>query len=462
MTEQDRPAAGSTSNITARAIAAAYKAGVTDPVEVASEALARASRAGAAFISVDEAGALGAARASAARWRAGAPLSAFDGVPLAWKDLFDVAGSVTTAGAQIYRERAAATVDAPLVAAARRGGAIAIGKTNLSELAYSGLGLNPHFGTPVNPALDGEQGARAPGGSSSGSAVAVATGVVPLAMGTDTAGSIRVPAAFNGLTGYRASTARYPGEGVTGLSQTCDTSGPLAHDVTDCIDFDALLRGAARVAPLPDVRGQRFIYDERSLARFGVSDAVARNLDTFVARLARAGATIDTRTPASFLAACDVIRELGWIGSLEAFARYRSLLDSPDAVRLDARVRTRLEASRNVSATRLAELHARRADLLAAFAQELGDATLVLPSVPHVAPALAPLERDADLFARVNLATLALTMPGSFLDTPAVALPSGRDDAGLPTGAQLLRAQNDDDRLLAVAEAAQAVFSSQH
>ena len=125
-------------------------------------------------------------------------------------------------------------------------------------------------------------------------------------------------------------------------------------------------------------------------------------------------------------------------------------------------MRTRLEASRNVSATRLAELHARRADLLAAFAQELGDATLVLPTVPHVAPALAPLERDADLFARVNLATLALTMPGSFLDTPAVALPSGRDDAGLPTGAQLLRAQNDDDRLLAVAEAAQAVFSSQH
>jgi aspartyl-tRNA(Asn)/glutamyl-tRNA(Gln) amidotransferase subunit A len=447
---------------TARAIAAAYAAGEADPVEVVRAALARAAEAGAAFISVDEAGAFAQAQASSARWRAGAPLGPFDGVPLAWKDLFDVAGLRTTAGAQIYGDAPLAAADAPLVAAARRGGAIAIGKTNLSELAYSGLGLNPHFGTPVNPALDGADGPRAPGGSSSGSAIAVAMGVVPLAVGTDTAGSIRVPAAFNGLTGYRASTARYSREGMIGLSETCDTSGPLAHDVTDCIAFDALLRAAARPGALDSVRGQRFIFDERCLERFAVSDAVARNLYVCVARLAQAGAVIETRAPASFFAACDGIRDLGWIGSLEAFARYRTLLDSPDAVRLDARVRTRLEASRHVPAARLDALRAHRAALLPVFARELGDATLVLPTVPHVAPALTPLERDADLFARVNLATLSLTMPGSLLDTPCVALPTGRDEAGLPTGAQLLRAQNDDDRLLAVAEAAQAVFSSQH
>jgi aspartyl-tRNA(Asn)/glutamyl-tRNA(Gln) amidotransferase subunit A len=171
----------------------------------------------------------------------------------------------------------------------------------------------------------------------------------------------------------------------------------------------------------------------------------------FAARLSRAGARVDEVPVISFDAACDLIDTRGWFGSLEAFDTYRSVLDSSDAGRIDQRVRTRLEMSRDVPASRLPELLAERERLIAQFRSELGNATLLLPTVPHVAPERAPLEADAELFARVNLATLSMTMPGSFLDTPAFAMPPGTDARGLPTSVQLMRAQHDDDALIALA-----------
>jgi len=135
---------------------------------------------------------------------------------------------------------------------------------------------------------------------------------------------------------------------------------------------------------------------------------------------------------------------------------HRALLDSPDAKRIDERVRVRLEANRTVPSGRLEQLLARRKDLIVVFAKEAAGATLVMPTTPHVAPLLAPLETDPDLFSRVNLQTLAMTMLGSFLDTPAVAMPSGVDADGLPTSAQLMRAQDDDDALLRIAAALEA------
>jgi aspartyl-tRNA(Asn)/glutamyl-tRNA(Gln) amidotransferase subunit A len=435
-------------------LAAAYADGSANVEEVVRQSLAAARDANSAFVSIDEARALDEARAAAARWRDGCPASALDGVPIAWKDLFDIAGSVTTAGSALFRARAPATVDAPLVAASVRAGLVGIGKTNLSEFAYSGLGLNPHFGTPFNPAFDATVeggGHRAPGGSSSGSAIAVAMGVVPIAVGTDTAGSIRVPAALNGVVGYRASRARYAQQGMTGLSRSADTIGPLARTAADCAAFDAVVRGREAVGALRDLRGQRFVVPTGWQARFAVTDAVAGNFMRFLARLAKAGARMDEAPVVAFDAACDLIGERGWFGSLEAFETYRGVLDSADAERIDQRVRTRLELSRGVPSSRLGELLADRERLIARFGDELAGATLLLPTLPHVAPECASLEADPERFARVNLETLSMTMPGSFLDTPAFAMPTGVDATGLPTSVQLMRAQNDDDALIALA-----------
>ncbi|WP_323117748.1 amidase [Burkholderia alba] len=441
---------------TVESLVRAYAVGAADPVKVTRIALARAAEMPTVFLSVMPERACAEAEAAATRWRVGRPRSMLDGVPIAWKDLFDVAGTVTTGGAAVFRDRAPAVCDAALVAAAARAGMVSIGKTNLSELAFSGLGLNPHFGTPTNPLL--ENGARVPGGSSSGAAVAVATGVVPISIGTDTAGSIRVPSAFNGLVGYRASTARYERDGVMPLSTTLDTLGPLARNVADCVAFDYAVRGVTCPTGRISLRDCYFIVDPTLFERYRVDAVVERQLLRFVERLAAGGAHIVTRPLAVLADLHELIEGQGWLGALEAFNRYRGLLDSDDATRLDSRVRVRLERARAIPAARLTALLDVRAGFIARFAKEMGEATLIAPTVAHVAPLLAPLEADPAYFAEVNLRTLALTMLGSFLDTPAIAVPSGVDVAGLPTGVQLLRAQGQDDKLLAVALALEALL----
>ena len=437
--------------LTALSLSRAYASGQLDPVTVVTRSLDSAAHEPGAFITMTPERALEEATQAAERWKRGTPLSPLDGVPLAWKDLFDVAATVTTAGSAVHAMHAAARVDAPLVASAARAGMICVGKTNLSEFAYSGLGLNPHFGTPANRALDG--GSRAPGGSSSGAAIAVAAGVVPLAIGTDTGGSVRVPAAFNGVVGYRASTARYPKGGLTALSPTLDTSGPLAHTVADCAAFDAAVRATSwPTTPTgATLKGERFVVDPAFSERHPVSAPVLANLRAVVERLRDAGAQVDTRQFETLLQFHELMGRHGWLGGLEAFDLHRAMLDSPDAALIDQRVRTRLEASRAIPVERRAFLREQRLGLIAMFRAELAGATLIAPTVPHVAPPRAPLEADPELFARINLNTLSMTMPGSFLDTPAVAMPSGTDADGLPTGVQLMRAQNDDDALLRIA-----------
>ncbi|TCF98631.1 amidase [Paraburkholderia strydomiana] len=428
-------------------IARSYADGKSNPVEVARSALAKAKDVPSAFLSVTTERALREAEASAQRWQIGAPLSALDGVPVAWKDLFDIAGTVTTAGSKVFSERPAATADAPLVASTSAAGLVCIGKTALSELAFSGLGLNPHFGTPTNPYLD--RGTRAPGGSSSGSAIAVAMGIVPIAVGTDTAGSIRVPSALNGLTGYRASRVRYDGRGSINLAPSFDTIGLIAQTVADCVAFDNVLRGACRDSSSPaTLEGKKFIVDPSLTARYGVTAAVQTNFRAFLEELERNGAAVEERELQSLADIYTLIRDRGWPGGLEAFALHRALLDSPDAERIDQRVRVRLEANRKVPPERLDELMEHRNRLSRLFAAEVGDATVVMPTVAHVAPPVAELENDPELFARVNLATLAITMLGSFLDTPAIAMRSGLDGVGLPTSVQLIRPEGDDAKLL--------------
>ncbi len=318
----------------ATSMAEDFASGRSDPVQALEHAIDQAGRYAGVFISLTLERARREAKAAAARWRAGQPLSVFDGVPLAWKDLFDVAGSVTTAGAAYRRNAPAALLDAPSVGLLCRAGMVSVGKTNLSELAYSGLGLNPHFGTPRNPR--GVDQPRIPGGSSSGSAVAVAANIVPIAMGTDTAGSIRIPAALNGLVGYRSSSRRYSRDGVFPLARTLDSLGPLTRSVRDALAIDDLLHGRTQTHRARPLKGQRFV-----LAQQDVEPAVRNNLLRAVEQLKAQGALIEERECPTFQATLALIKHHGWLGAFEAFALHETLLDSHDAEQLDPRVRRR-------------------------------------------------------------------------------------------------------------------------
>ncbi|PWU27396.1 amidase [Pseudomonas sp. RW407] len=436
----------------ALSLAQGFATGASDPVAALDEALSRAARIPEAFICLTEYRARREALAAKARWEAGQPLSPLDGVPMAWKDLFDVAGCVTTAGARLRLHSPAAVADSALVTALARSGLVTVGKTNLSELAYSGLGLNPHFGTPANSHFKGE--ARVPGGSSSGSAIAVATGVVPLAMATDTAGSIRIPAAFNGLVGYRSSRQRYSFDGVFPLARSLDALGPIAKSVRDLIAMDRLMRADIAsnrpVSGLP-LAGMRLRVDPQLLGDARLQAGVAGNLLAALKRLAEAGAVIEEQPLAAFQEALRLVESSGWLGSAEAFTLHQELLDSPDAEHLDPRVRKRLEAARQFPASAQIRLYQAAERLQRQLALELDGALLITPTVGHVAPALAPLENDDDLFARTNLATLRLTMPGSMLDMPGVALPSGVDEHGLPTSLLVAGPSGSDEHLLRAA-----------
>ncbi len=439
----------------ATSMADAFANGCSDPVQVLEQALVHANMAPSVFISLTTERARREAEASAARWRAGQPLSVFDGVPLAWKDLFDVAGSITTAGAAYRRSAPAAVLDAPSVGLLSRAGMVSVGKTNLSELAYSGLGLNPHFGTPCNP--HGTDQPRIPGGSSSGSAVAVAAGIVPIAMGTDTAGSIRIPAALNGLVGYRSSSRRYSRDGVFPLAHTLDSLGPLARSVRDALAIDDLLNGRTQQHIPGSLKGQCFVLEQGALE--GIEPAVRSNLLHAVDQLNAAGALITVRRSATFEATLELIKHHGWLGSFEAFALHETLLDSADAEQLDPRVRRRLEAARTLPASQLVHLLDARRRLQQQLIDDLDGAILITPTVAHVAPALAPLEADDELFVQTNLATLRLTMPGSLLDMPGVTLPSGRDALGLPTGLLLSAPTGEDARVLRAALSVESVLN---
>lgn len=441
----------------ALAMADAFASGSSDPVKALEEMLARVAEVDDVFISLCSARAFREAHSSAARWKAGQPASALDGVPIAWKDMFDVAGSPTTAGASVRRDTSPALLDANVVGLLARAGMVSVGKTNLSEFAYSGLGLNPHFGTPHNPV--GLDQPRIPGGSSSGSAVAVAAGIVPIAMGTDTAGSIRIPAAFNGLVGFRSSCRRYSREGVFPLAHTLDSVGPLTRSVRDALSIDDILLGRAKPTSLVprDLAGQRFWVDQAVIDE-RIEPAVRDNLLQCLIVLKNHGALIDLRPSPAFQAALQLIEQQGWLGASEAFALHQSLLDSDAAARLDPRVRRRLEAARAFPASQLVNLYGARKRLQQQITDELDGAFLITPSVAHVAPPLAALEADDELFAQTNLATLRLTMPGSLLDLPGVSLPSGCDALGLPTGMLISAPPGEDSRLLRAALAVEAAL----
>ena len=437
-------------------------AGRIDPFDAIERTLARIADSDdpAVFTQVCAQRARHQAQASRRRHWSGAALGPLDGVPVAWKDNFDLKGQVTTAGARCLDQDPPASEDAPVVRALEAAGMVSVGRVNMSEFAFSGLGLNPHFGTPRNPHSPSED-PRAPGGSSSGSAVAVARGLVPISIGTDTGGSVRIPAAFNGVVGYKASTGRYPMHGVFPLSSTLDSLGVLCQTVTDAMVVDAAMRNVAGSVAKPASLQGVHVVAPLNVMLDECEPAVLANFETALHRLEQAGAFIERRRIAAFDEIMALSLVHGAIVTVEAYALHRQRLDGEAAARMDRRVVARTRMGAAVSPASYQTMLQARQRLIAEVSAEFACALIACPTVAHTAPSIAALEADDEWFAVINIKTLRNTMIGNFLDWCGVSLPCGTDASGLPTALLLSGMRGTDDRLLSLAQTAQAVVCPQ-
>jgi aspartyl-tRNA(Asn)/glutamyl-tRNA(Gln) amidotransferase subunit A len=438
-------------------IGALVQSGLTDAEQVAEQTLAaiEACPDKAVFTRVTAGRALTEARAATRRVRAGAPLGPLDGVPVAWKDLFDLEGIVTTAGSLVLSGEPPAARDADVVERLKAAGMVTVGRVNMVEFAFSGIGLNPHYGTPANP--HGTDRPRIPGGSSSGSGVAVARGLVPVSIGTDTGGSVRIPAAFNGIVGYKSTRGRYPMRGVYPLATSLDSLGVLCRTVADAVAVDAALCGLLGSPVRRGTVAGRRIVVPTNVVFDDAEPAVVAVFETALDRLARAGARVERRALPQFDAVLDLYRRHGPLVTAEAYALHERRLNGPDADRMDRRVVARTRIGSRTTMPDYVALLAARTPLIQAVEAEIGADTIVaFPTVPHVAPPIADLEADDDLFVTVNGRTLRNTLLGNYLDWCGVSLPCGAVD-GLPVGLLLSGLPNRDEDILAVALAAETV-----
>lgn len=372
---------------------------------------------------------------SDARRRDGRIRSPLDGVPVVWKDLFDVAGTVTTRGSALLRDRPPALTDSRLVRQLHRLGMVTLGKSNLSEFAFSGLGINESYGTPINPVDQ----SLVPGGSSSGSAVAVAAGVVPLAVGTDTSGSVRVPAAFTGCVGYRASYQRYGHNDFHALSPTLDSVGFLARTVDDIRLLDRLLVGGSTVAaPAAEPR----LVIPAGEWTGDCTPTVTAQFTAALAALRRAGLSVTIVELESLTLAQRLIDGHGTIVGADAFATYGPLLAAPGGV--EPATRRRLLRNTNAHDS-VAPLRQMMPELRARFRTELAGAMLLCPTVRHTAPRIADLLVSDAAYDAANASTLRTTLVLSYLGACGISMPACGDG---PSAGLLLSAPGGQDEML--------------
>lgn len=408
------------------------------------------------FTRLYAAAALAEARAADLLRAAGIERSAIDGLPISIKDLFDVRGEPTLSGSIARRAEAPASADAEVVRRLRAAGAVIVGKTNMSEFAYSGLGLNPHYGTPANP-WDRASG-RIPGGSSSGAAVSVSDGMAVAAIGSDTGGSVRIPSALCGLTGFKPSAQRVSMQGVLPLSASLDSIGPLAASVRCCITLDAILSGepSDAVQPLP-LAGLRLAVPA-TVALDDLDAEVSQAFEAALARLSRAGVRIESLVIPEFAELADINAQGGFTAA-EAYAWHRELLQR-QGERYDPRVRTRILRGQAISAADYLDLLQRRRDWIAAVQARIApfDA-LAMPTTAGIAPPIAPLAADDALFAATNMRMLRNCTFINFLDGCALSLPCHAPGSA-PVGLMLAGANGSDRRMLAIGLAVEAALAA--
>jgi aspartyl-tRNA(Asn)/glutamyl-tRNA(Gln) amidotransferase subunit A len=380
--------------------------------------------------------------------------SRFAGIPVSIKDLFDVAGDVTTSASVALRDAPPATSDAVVVARLRAAGLIPIGRTNMTEFAFTGLGINPHYDTPRNP-YDRATG-RIPGGSSSGAAVSVTDAMAVGALGTDTGGSCRIPAALCGIVGYKPTAKRIPLSGVLPLSFSLDSVGPLAPTVACCATLDAIMAGEepTEVEPFP-VRGLRLAAPQAVVLE-GLDEPVSRSYAAALSALSKAGAVI-THIALDELKEIATLNARGGFAASEAYAWHRKLIETKGA-QYDPRVLMRIVRGKDIDAAEYIALNRGRADLIRRVAAITGryDA-LVMPTVPLIAPPLAELEAE-ERYRKVNLQVLRNPTVANMLDRCAISLPCHAAGEA-PVGLMLIGEHGGDRRLFEIAAGIEAIVS---
>jgi aspartyl-tRNA(Asn)/glutamyl-tRNA(Gln) amidotransferase subunit A len=398
------------------------------------------------FIHVDKAAALAAADAMDALRKAHAAPSRFAGIPISIKDLFDINGQITRAGSRALDDSAPAERDAPTVARLRAAGFILIGRTNMVEFAYSGIGTNPHYGTPKG-AWQREVG-HVPGGSSSGAAVSVLDGMAHAALGTDTGGSCRIPAAFNGIVGYKPSQRRVPLDGAVPLSFTLDSIGPLARSVACCAAMDAVLAGEREFELVPRaVKGMRLAIPT-TIAMDELDPVVAEVFERCIKLLAANGALIERIAVPAFND-IPVMSSKGGFTAAEAFAWHRELLTAKGDV-YDPRVSVRIARGEAMTAADYIDLLPMRRSLIARVEATIApyDA-LVMPTCAITPPSIAEMADDG-VFAKKNLMALRNCTLINMIDGCAISLPISRKDEA-PVGLMLAAAGGSDRRIFELA-----------
>lgn len=415
--------------------------------------------ASSAFVHLDAIGAQQAADAAVQRQQHGQPLGPLDGRIISIKDLFDVAGQVTTAGSTVLADRPAALADAPVVARLRAAGAVLIGRTQMTEFAFSGVGLNPHHGTPANPVMAAiDPVPRVPGGSTSGGAVSVATGAAWAALGTDTGGSIRIPAALQGLVGFKNTQRRTPNTGSIPLSPSLDTSCAITRSVQDAVAVHAVLSAQPCQPERRPLADWRFGVVEPLLLE-QMDPAVAQDFERALARLSRLGAKI-TRMDVPALSELPALQQDGGLPAAESWAWHQTLLAERGA-QYDLRVATRIRRGAAITPEALARLHDRRARWTVRMAAELAGVDCVLsPTVPLIAPPISPLVADDTEFFRVNALLLRNPSIVNLLDGCAISLPCHAAGTA-PVGLMLWTTGGRDEALLGAALAVEQALDAQ-
>lgn len=390
--------------------------------------------------------ALSQARAASERARAGHRRGVLDGVPVSWKDLYDTAGVATESGSALLKGRVPDR-NARVFDTAQSAGLVCLGKTHLTELAFSGLGYNPVTASPPNV----NNPENVSGGSSSGAATSVAYGLAASSVGSDTGGSIRVPAAWNDLVGFKPTHGRLPLDGVVPLASRFDTVGPLTRSVEDAALMVAALEGS-RAPDLTgaSLRGTRLAVLE-TVALDDLSDDPANSFDAAVTAFEAAGAEI---TRIDVPQVTEAMTLSGVLYATEAYAIWGETIEAaPD--KMFTAILERFRAGRDFSGVEYIRAWRRLDELRAAYASATsGFDAVLLPSAPNLPPNLSRLETDPAYFVRENLLTLRNTRIGNLMGLPALSLPTGTPSAGV----MLMTGASQDDRLLRLGAAAEAAL----